>query len=274
MYSAHEIAFLQRLHRERPQECRAGKTALFFYREFHIGRLAGATIEYDQGHYEAAAQHLVARGLPLEALGKAAQRADAAVYAGLSEKQGTVAPHADSVALKTVGGCTVQGQALWTPDGAYMVSSVADACQVTCDVVCWVENFETFRRLHEYRWIAFESRAVLVLYRGDSRFSPRDALQCLRLRAEPVWAFVDFDPAGLLIANGVASERLERLLHPGSEWLREAAADSSQGRALYAQQVDRCRGVLDGASSDIIREAWALLQGLRSGVTQERMRGA
>lgn len=154
------------------------------------------------------------------------------------------------------------------------MSSIADACQVSCDLVCWVENFETFRHLHEYRWLDFGSRAVLVVYRGDSRFSPGDALQCLLARTEPVWAFVDFDPAGLLIANGLPPERFERLVHPGWDWLRLAAADSSQGRALFEQQAERCRGVLDRTSAEVIREAWAFLQSLRSAVTQERMRGA
>jgi len=114
---------------------------------------------------------------------------------------------------------------------------------------------------------------VLVVYRGDNRFSASDATRLILTREEPLWAMVDFDPAGLGIAASLPMRRLERLLWPSSDWLR-AAADSIQGRSMYAQQVEQWSKVLDDVQSPLISEAWRLLKALGAGVAQERMRAA
>jgi hypothetical protein len=133
-----------------------------------------------------------------------------------------------------------------------------------------VENLETFRNLDQYKWIDYRNEAVAAIYRGDSTISTGDANALLRTRSEPIWAFVDFDPAGLIIANSIPVARLERLILPDWPQLRRLA-DTARGRQLFDDQFSYAKGVLDKDTSPLLRDAWKVMLELRSGVTQERM---
>lgn len=84
--------------------------------------------------------------------------------------------------------------------------STEDAKGLTCERLVVVENFDTFRYLSRHCWIDFEGCNTLAIYRGERLFSTTDASAVIQARSESATAFVDFDPAGLAIAN-----RLPRL---------------------------------------------------------------
>lgn len=267
------VAYLQGLVKDRPvrrRVCNAGQHLII---EYELGVKIRQTIHYRPQDHEKALKVLLNHDLPVERLESDAQRADAAAFGGLSEKTGTRAPHEDSVALRTIGACTFNGLPFGGPPGAYLVMTVQEALAIECDVLCVVENLETFRCLGDYGWVDAKGLRVLVVYRGDNRFLSADAVRLIMARKEPLWAMVDFDPAGLGIAATLPQQRLERLLWPEAEWLR-ASANSNQGRALFAQQVGQWGAVLDQTHSQPIAEAWQLLKSLGAGVTQERMRAA
>lgn len=272
-FTAIQISFLQRLVDERPPSRQSSAAASYFSEHFSLGRVAGSRVDYSDAHFAAAERLLVANQLPVRALGAAAPRARAAEYGGMSEKDFSVAPHANSVAVKGLGNCRFDGHGLHTPLGAYMVLTVEQAMRVTCERIMVVENLETFRGLQDYAWIERRGLAVLAIYRGEKDVPNKDAAELIRSRAEPIWGFFDFDPAGLAMANALPGDRFERLILP-DRGLLEKSADSARGRHLFDRQLNSYERVLDGAVHQDIAAAWALMKRLRSAVTQEKMQAA
>jgi hypothetical protein len=272
-FTAVQVSFLQRLIHQRVTSRHASATARYFSEHFSLGHIVGNRLEYTNAHFTAAERLLGANDLPVKAFGSGATRAKAAAYGGMSEKDFSAAPHSNSVAIKSLGGCFLDGSRLHTPLGAYMVLTVGQAKNVTCDRIAVVENLETFRMLQDYSWIDREDLAVLAIYRGEKDLPNKDATDLLHARTEPIWGFFDFDPAGLAMANALPTDRFERLLLPDPGWL-EKAADSARGRSLFDRQVSVYRDVLDRATHPEVAAAWGLMKGLQSAVTQERMNDA
>lgn len=272
-FTAVERAFLQRLVLSRPASRPAGAAAAFLSAQFGIGRQVANKVFYDAGHFEQAAQLLKNNDLPVAALGAGATRGDAAQFGGLSEKSGTRAPHEGELAVVLSGGC-MWGDSFWaSPPGTSVVCTAEDLKQLRCDVVCIVENWEAMRLLHQYQWLDRQGKAVLFVFRGDNLYSPAHVQALIAERAEPLWAFVDFDPAGLGVACGLPAARLSRVLLPSWAWLRQEA-DNVRGRELFERQRSQWAASLGIAESAVVREAWAELQRGRAGVTQERMLSA
>jgi len=269
-FTAVQISFLQRLVAERSPSRQISAAASYFSEHFSLGRVAGSRVEYTDAHFAAAERLLVANHLPVRALGNVATRAQAAEYGGMSEKDFSVAPHANSVAVKGLGNCLFDGHGLYTPQGAYLVLTVEQAMRVTCERIMVVENLETFRGLQEYDWIDRRDLAVLAIYRGEKDVPNKDAAELIRARSEPIWGFFDFDPAGLAMANALPGDRFERLLLPAHGWL-EKSADTARGRQLFDRQLGSYGSVLNDATHQEVVAAWGLMKRLRSAVTQERM---
>ncbi|MDZ4074510.1 MAG: hypothetical protein U1E04_07150 [Hylemonella sp.] len=272
-FTAVQVSFLQRLVADRAPTRQISAAAGYFSEHFSLGRVAGSRVEYTDAHFAAAERLLLANQLPVRALGIGATRAQAAEYGGMSEKDFSVAPHANSVAVKGLGSCSFDGHGLNTPLGAYMILTVEQARRVTCERLMVVENLETFRNLQEYTWVDRRGLAVLAIYRGEKDLPNRDAAELMRSRSEPIWGFFDFDPAGLAMANTLPGHRFERLLLPDYGWL-EKSADTTRGRQLFDSQLRSYEKVLNAATNQEVVAAWGLMKRLRSAVTQERMNKA
>lgn len=270
-FNAVQISFLQSLLRERPDSRRASQVAKFFCEQYSIGRAFRSQIEYQEVHFAAVQKLLESNDLPVEPLARNSKRADVAGFGGLSEKVFSTAPHANSVAVKAVGNCTLDGHALYTPNGTYLVLTTEQALRVSCQRLMLVENLETFRELEAYEWIDFKNLDVLVIYRGDKELSISDAAKVIRERTEAIWSFCDFDPSGLSIANSLPNDRLEALILPPFAWLT-IACKTPRGRQLFDQQFNWCAQPLSTASHSLIAQAWAKMQPLQGAVTQEAMK--
>lgn len=266
--SAVERRFLQQLVAQRPLE-RKSDTATGFCSHFSIGRHVGARVEYAPEDYDRARQLLEAEGVPVVALPPGASRADAAVHRGMSEKSGTRAPHAGSIAIKALGACSFDEQPLWTPPRGYLVCDATVAARVQADRLLLVENLETFREIERYAWIERGAHRVLVVFRGDQMFSVRSSRELLDLRDEPVWAFVDFDPAGLGIAAGLP--RLERLVLPPLAMLA-TRLKGPRSTELYERTCGQWAPLLEQIQFSELRSAWQLMRQRRGGLAQEAMR--
>lgn len=265
-----ERAFLQRLVEAKPTNRDAGPAAVFFSNEYGIGKRAGRYVHYEERHFVHAAQLLRLNGLPTQALGSRASRAKAAQYGGMSEKSGTLAPHEGEIAVVAGPGCTLKGMPWTSPPGMCIVSTAEALNAVGCDVICIVENWEALKAIHEYRWIDVSSKGVLYVFRGDNKFSAAHVAELVDARPEPLWAFVDFDPAGLGIASGLPVDRLQKLVFPAWEWMA-AASSNQRGRELFAQQEPQWGSTLDRAKARVVQVAWKALKEGRAGLTQERM---
>jgi hypothetical protein len=269
-FSAVQVTFLQRLVVERPDRRRAGDAARFFCAHYSLGIVIGSQVEYRPDHHQAAERLLRAHDLPVAAMGPDATRADSAVYGGMSEKSLSVAPHSKSVAIKCLGHCTLDGKELFTPEGSYLVMTPERAKRVTCARVMVVENLETFRALESYAWIDLRGMDVLAIYRGDMVLPNKDAADVIKARPEPIWAFFDFDPAGLVMANALPPGKLERVVLPSQDWLKKAS-NTPRGRQLFEAQAAVFGKSLDQADLPEIIALWKVLKRLQSAVTQERM---
>jgi len=269
-FSAIQVIFLQRLVSERPGRRRAGDAARFFCDHYSLGAAVGSQVEYRDDHYEAAEHLLRAHDLPVASMGADATRADSAVYGGMSEKRLSAAPHSQSVAVKCLGYCTLDGHQLYTAEGSYIVVTPQQARRVTCQRLLVVENLETFRSLEAYQWIDLRGMDVLAIYRGDTVLPNKDAADVIKARPEPIWGFFDFDPAGLIMANALPNGRLERVVLPSQEWLK-TASNTQRGRQLFDTQSAVFGVSLDQSEIPEIITLWQVLKKLQSAVTQERM---
>ncbi len=265
-----ERAFLQRLVAVKPADREAGSVAVFFCNEYGLGKRAGRYVLYEERHYLHAEQLLRLHGLPTQGLGSGATRATAAQYGGMSEKAGTLGPHEGEIAVVAGPGCTLNGMPWTSPPGMCLVSTAEALKPIGCDVICIVENWEALKAIHAYRWIDVSSKAVLYVFRGDNKFSAANVGSLLDERREPLWAFVDFDPAGLGIACGLPVDRLQKLLFPAWEWMATASSNQ-RGRQLFAQQEPQWGATLDRATAAVVQVAWKALKEGRAGLTQERM---
>lgn len=269
--STQERTFLQRLVRDRPTERKASGAASFFCEHYRIGTPVHGRVLYAEQDLLSAEQLLRAHRLPVQAPGPDARRADVAIYGGMSEKSQSRAPHADTVAVKPFGYVSLDSRPLFAPRGGYCALTVQDACAARCAVLLVVENLETFRFLEDYAWLPFEGKAVLAVYRGDNLFSAADSAAVLSRRAEPVWGFFDFDPAGLGMTTSVP--RLERLLLPDEAWLQQVCK-KSHGQWLFDRSRGKWEGILAAVTEPAIAAAWARMKSWRGGASQEVMRDA
>lgn len=267
-----EIQFLQRLVADRPETRTRGAAAQSLYEAHRIGLPAGRRIFYTSADLMAAELLLKARQLPTENI-QGKSRADRADYTGLSEKHGSAAPTADSVAVKCARGtCLMNGEPLYASRGGYMVLTVEQACRIEADRILLVENLESFRYLEDYSHLLGTGELnMMAVFRGMPGLSPADAQQLLVQRSEPTWAFVDFDPAGLGIAEQLP--RLERLVLPDRQWLSDACRKHRR-TDLYEGSVSQYTELLSQTGNEEIRAAWKLLCGLRAGLPQEWMTSA
>jgi hypothetical protein len=108
-----------------------------------VGVLVGRAVEYFDEHFRKAESLLRTHELPVAPLGRATSRADAAVYGGMTEKAFSTAPHSDSVAVRAVGPCIFAGRELFTPRGSYIVLTLDQAAQVTCQRLMLVVSGDT-----------------------------------------------------------------------------------------------------------------------------------
>lgn len=269
--TATQVAFLQRLIADRPDSRRYGQMAALFATDYGLGRISGRSILYGEPDWALAEKLLDNRGIPRERASEM-RRADTAPYVGISEKSFGKRPHAGSVAVRAAfGSCPLDGEATQCPEGGYQVLLPEDAMRVQCQQLLVVENLETFRFLGRYRWIDYQRKPTLAIFRGDTLFNPAEASQVIADRIEPVLAFTDFDPAGLAIAE--RQPRLAGLILPAEDWLREATAKAKRGD-LYESQIEQYASRLSAAAHPDLQRAYRLLREWRKGYNQEWMESA
>ena len=188
---------------------------------------------------------------------------------GQSEKIGTAGVHADSLAIKCAAGrCSLQASSDMIGSIGYCVLGLDQALRVEADCIMVVENLEPFRHLASHHWIDYEQKNVLAVFKGCAHFKEDEVMRFLQARSEPVWGFMDFDPAGLGMTSLLP--RLQRLILPDESALR-AMVDRAERRDLYANQLQQWRRTLDAISFGPIADAWRLLKQLQGGLPQEPM---
>lgn len=140
------------------------------------------------------------------------------------------------------------------------------------DALLVIENLQTFDDIHNVGVDVIgdlATRDPLVLYRGDTQGGARtDAIHSLiENTALPVYAFVDYDPAGLMIASGLP--RLDKVVAPCLQDL--SALIQMHGIAKrYLEQVATASHALQQLEGDSrIAPLWDVIHAAGKGLPQE-----
>ncbi|MCX5589703.1 DUF7281 domain-containing protein [Alcaligenes endophyticus] len=275
-----ELAFLQKLLLEAQADPKAAfpltrqlsRTAEAFSQHHRIGLQIGKRFEYRADDLARAQALIRSHALPLQASSTPLDRAQASFIPGRSEKHTSLAPHHGEIAILPLSsGCLYQGQPLPSHLPGYMVITEQDGHAIQTKNIVVVENFETFVQLRRYHWLLNHpavQQASLAVFRGDNLFKANHALAFLHLRREPVWAFPDFDPAGL--GWTLSMPRFAGLLFPW-EGMRERLLRHNR-TDLYHASVAQWEQHLTHSSHVDIQRAWQLMHSLWRGLNQEALR--
>jgi hypothetical protein len=127
------------------------------------------------------------------------------------------------------------------------------------DWIVVVENWECFNDIHlAADRLSFPGRSPLVVWRGDTSATRADAMmEWLAGLNQPVAAFVDYDPSGLIIAASLP--RLKGFVAPDLNELARLLRENGLHERFQAQ-LSSCQRALDLLSSPIIRPMWELIR--------------
>lgn len=127
------------------------------------------------------------------------------------------------------------------------------------DWIIVVENWECFNAIHlAAHYLFFPGEAPLIVWRGDSSTTRADAMmKWLSCLSQPVAAFVDYDPSGLIIAASLP--RLTAFVAPDVNELGRLLRENGLHERFQAQ-LPSCQRALDALSSPIIRSVWETIR--------------
>ncbi len=133
-----------------------------------------------------------------------------------------------------------------------------------------IENWECFNDLDRVTLdLTAGGRDPIVIWRGEKDGSRADSAMALLARLDlPVWAFVDWDPAGLMIARSLP--RLSGIIAPPPDEL-ERMLEESGIPERYQVQLPASQQVLDSDQFPIIAAPWQILRKHGKALPQEHV---
>lgn len=203
----------------------SGRAISAFCAEYNLGVRQGSSLVFNDAH-KAEIGRILKGELGID---PATTTADS--WKGLGRAESLMLARDEKLTSRTVGDGRLRLKALpgrvlrvaggsWSlPDRADLgmdLSAVLES-EIGHDALLVVENLQTFDDIHTVGPEVMGNLSAhdpLVIYRGDTQGGARaDAVHALVKDTKlPVFAFVDYDPAGLIIALGLP--RLEGILAP------------------------------------------------------------
>lgn len=224
-----------------------GRAISAFSTEYNLGVRQGSSLVFNDAH-KAEIGRILKGELGID---PASTTADS--WKGLDRAESLMLAKNEKLTSRTVGGGrlrvkTLSGSVLRVAGGSWSLPDRADlgldlsaviGSEIGHDALLIVENLQTFDDIHTVGSEVMDNLSAhdpLVIYRGDTQGGARaDAVHALVSGTDlPVIAFVDFDPAGLIIASSLP--RLDRVLAPPLQELAEII----QARGIaerYLEQV-------------------------------------
>lgn len=258
-----EVRALLRVAQSPEDRFASSRVLADFIDDYGIGRRKGSGFLFDAEDKARIRDLLQAEGIdPLTdpAAWDEITRAEA-LRLGPDEKFAATPVKRRRVAVKTLPGkpLNLDGQALFLPPTCHLeVEGPTVAGLLAHDPVLLVENWEPFNLIHAIDLDLSPAGAnPLVVWRGDrSDTSPDHSLAILRALDVPVWAFVDYDPSGLLIAAGLP--RLAGIIAPEPARLEQDLAQGLPER--YQAQLPMTTAALDTSGNEHVRTLWTLIR--------------
>ncbi|MBU0620625.1 MAG: hypothetical protein KJ795_02145 [Gammaproteobacteria bacterium] len=121
-----------------------------------------------------------------------------------------------------------------------------------------VENWECFNDIHVAAdSLAFPGQNPLIIWRGDKDSVRSDSmLAMLHNLKQPVAAFVDYDPSGMVIARSLP--RLKMVVAPPLDELAEMMLSGLTER--YMSQIAGCSAVLEKVDVACVSAVWDVIR--------------
>jgi hypothetical protein len=138
------------------------------------------------------------------------------------------------------------------------------------DWIVVVENWECFNDINRIdKRVELPGKNPLVVWRGDKDDVRADSLIAfLRAINQPVAAFVDYDPAGMMIAMSLP--RLEKVLAPSLDVLNVLLKKKGKHN-LYSKQLPMYQAKLMANTISCVDEVWQLIHEHGRGLPQENL---
>jgi hypothetical protein len=258
--------FLSDLAERRPAFKQRSLLAEEIQREFALGITRASKIYYGEQDYSRAAkilQELGITGLRPET----ASRRDRAGFGALSEKFRARAVSKDFVAVRPVSaGVVLEGRELVLPAEGFLTVRLDTVLSAGASTLLLVENLESFVRVGLQDWLGAPP-ATLAIWRGGTLHSPGAVNRLLEQSTLPVWAWFDFDPAGLEMASRLP--RLAHLVVPSETQIENLERARHGNRSRFAEQLKQSAGTLERCEHPEVRKAWQRLKRLGRAYAQE-----
>lgn len=258
----------------------SGRAISAFCTEYNLGVRQGSSLVFNNAH-----KAEIGRILKGE-LGIDPSTTTADSWKGLGRAESLMLARDEKFSGRTVGDGRLRVKALpgrilqvagdsWSlPDRADLgldLNAVLGS-EIGHDALLIIENLQTFDDIHTVDPEVMgnlSARDPLVIYRGDTQGGARaDAVHALISGTGlPVIAFVDFDPAGLVIASGLP--RLDMVLAPSLQDLAEII----QARGIakrYLEQVAMAAHAMQQIQGDArIAPLWHVIHAAGKALPQE-----
>lgn len=243
-----------------------------------IGTKRGKSVYFNSKDRDEMRKWLEAKGFSIEPVDLAGLNRGDCLALTPYEKAGNEPVKRHRISVKSLAGqaLVLDGKPLVLPDTSHLdVDWTKIVSQIGHGCIMVVENYESFNRIHETNFKLPEGcSAPLVVYRGDPHESRTDnVLRFLTEAKLPVLAFVDADPAGIVIAANLPG--VIGLVAPDLITLDEQLASPRIGRRdLFIDQYLGAKNALGGIGQG--NPCWRVLDLIlrhRSGVVQEHWIG-
>ncbi|WP_108645595.1 DUF7281 domain-containing protein [Polynucleobacter rarus] len=241
--------------------------------DFNIGQRVGTSIVFSNNDRDSIRKLLATEGIDVETtqLGQWQElsRTDSLEFSH-NEKMTNASVRQGRVAVKAL-----PGNLLWLGDEkiSLPISSNLDIdwrwLVGNCDhtSVLLVENWEAFDRIHEVTFdLSQAGKNPLVVFRGSPVYRQDYVIALLNVLALPVFAFVDLDPSGLILAQ--STPHFEGLMVPPTLEL-VSALKSVKNYSRYRSQLIQSQSILNNSTHPDIVKHWKLLQEYGTALPQE-----
>lgn len=268
------ISSLLRVYHSEKSRFAASATLSRFVETYGIGHAKGASLVFtDRDKQDVAALLRATEGIDAatttSASWDALSRAESLDLGG-NEKLTSSTVRRDRVAVRALPGrpLLLDGREMHLPDGANLdIEWHLASRRNGHDAVLVVENWEAFAGIERTTFdLSGAGCNPLVLFRGSPVYRQDHAVALLDQLTLPVHAFVDFDPAGLIIALSLPG--FVDLVAPAADELQRALA-ASTNTERYLSQLPEAQGILDAAAHPSIAAHWRIQKAHGKALPQE-----
>lgn len=246
-----------------------------FQQDYNIGTVMGASLHFSP-HDKGQIRALLLKTESIDAETTAPAQWDGlsrtdSLTLGSNEKLTHSAVRQQRVAIKHLPqqALLLGGTRLVLPAGSNLdVNWQTIAQQSQHDTVLVVENWEAFEHIHQARLdFSPAGKNPLVVFRGSPVYQQDHTLALLEALQRPVFAFVDFDPAGLVLAQGLPC--FEGIILPPMSVL-ESQLQACTNHERYQKQLPQTVQALDSSQHATIARVWETLKRYGVALPQER----